>query len=324
VRQLGLSRTGEAVFHAIGKLAARPSNPVYGRSRPLGGPWAGQKENDMTNGLPDRPRIHRLAIASFAVVAAVCACKERGAGDAPPPPAEAQASVVGHEGQGHDHRAPAREERNPAEEVAKDATLAELIALLKSEQAARREQAARLIGKRKGAAAVALDALVAAFGDTDTNVRLAAVETVGAMGAEAAAAIPPLIALFDDPVSFKGDCGCVMFPVRIDAIRTLSKIGNASLEPVLAQAKHERANRRECAVVALGEMKRADPAVIGTLIAALGDEDRLVREKAADALGAIGQAAAAALPALEKTREDPVRPVAKAARLALEAIRAGN
>jgi HEAT repeat protein len=206
----------------------------------------------------------------------------------------AEPAVAEHAEPAHDHAAHEGAAAKPDPGPCADTPLEELVASLKSGDEGVRENAARLIGARKNEARGALDALVATFGDAEPNVRMAAVQAVGAMGAEGAPAIEPLVALFDDPQSFTGDCGCVAFPVRIEAARALARIGDAALPAVLAQAKHEQAHRREAAVVALAATRRADPRIVETLTAALKDGERRVRDKAREALLDIERAKAAA------------------------------
>lgn len=70
------------------------------------------------------------------------------------------------------------------------------------------------------------------------------------------------------------------------------------------ESKRPDPKARKKAVVALGQVGKADPAAIPALVVALADADSRVRNEAVLALLKIGPAAKEALPALENLRRD--------------------
>ena len=71
------------------------------------------------------------------------------------------------------------------------------------------------------------------------------------------------------------------------------------------ESKRPDPKARKKAVTALGQVGKADPVVIPSLVGALADPDRRVRGEAVLALLKIGPDAKEALPALENLRRDP-------------------
>jgi HEAT repeat protein len=206
-----------------------------------------------------------------------------------------------------------------------------LIAALRDTSGSVRVCAAQALGTASGSRAV--EALIAALSDEDWNVRAQAAQALGALGDPSAveplvsalaegsravesvgealgllgpAALEPLVAALgnEDPV------------VRGNAAKALARLGDArGVDPLVVALADEHVKVRESAAQALGELgwqpedaQRAQQALaahdwdelaelgaaaLEPLIAALGDEDRVIRKMAAWSLGRIGDARAA-------------------------------
>jgi len=153
----------------------------------------------------------------------------------------------------------------------KDARAVEpLIGALKDRYTDVRKAAAEALGKI-GAPAVEL--LIAALKDKrmDRYVHEAAAEALGKSGD--ARAIEPLIAALKDEDT----------DVRRYATKSLGEIGIPAVELLIAALKDEDRVVRRGAVKTLGELK--DARAVEPLIAVLKDKNKYVREAAAEALG---------------------------------------
>jgi HEAT repeat protein len=146
--------------------------------------------------------------------------------------------------------------------------------------------------------------------------RALAVWEIGKLGPSASAAAPELAALAAEPET--------MIDPRWAALWALERLGPAA-EPVVStlldvlRADREPDMRSEAAF-ALGATAMVDRVVPG-LIGSLADEDSLVREEAAAALGRIGpRAAASGAALLQLATTDSVRPVREAAVRSLRRI----
>jgi HEAT repeat protein len=126
-----------------------------------------------------------------------------------------------------------------------------------------------------GLGAPAVPALIQALGNSDSAVRRAAAEALGAIGDPQA--IPALIQALGD------DWG----NVRFAAAEALGKLGDPQAVPALIQALGDDwGNVRFAAAEALGKL--GDPQAVPALIQALGDSGWDVRCAAAEALGKLG------------------------------------
>ena len=149
-----------------------------------------------------------------------------------------------------------------------------LIAALKDKDSDVRYAAAKALGEIKDPRAV--EPLIAALKDESSSVRRAAAEALGKIGDPRA--VEPLIAVPKDYYS----------GVRYAVTKALVKIGAPAVEPLIAALKDKDSKDsdvRQAAAEALGEIK--DPRAVEPLIAALKDGDSDVRKAAAKALGEI-------------------------------------
>lgn len=98
------------------------------------------------------------------------------------------------------------------------------------------------------------------------------------------------------------------YEVRDRAALTLGQIGTPAIEPLLALLKDKSASAQSGAAQAIREMALRgirDPRVVEPLIDALKDEDAMVREKAASALGNMGDKGAVN-PLIEALKDENV------------------
>ncbi len=200
--------------------------------------------------------------------------------------------------------------------------------------------AARALGKLESEAVDTVPALVAALERTsDTEFRLAAVQSLGQLGSKARAAAPVLLSMLPDSdyrvrwaaATAVGDIDAdpaLALPRLIPllqtdssylcghVIRTIGKIGSSSPEAVdalVALLSHERAVLRRGAILALAEIGTNAGSAIGNVTTALNDDDSDVREAAARAIPHLGPAARNAVPALVAALADRHRKVRRAA-----------
>jgi hypothetical protein len=171
----------------------------------------------------------------------------------------------------------------------------------------------------------AVPALIQALGDSDSAVRRAAAEALGAIGDPQA--VPALIQALGD----RGDvCGRVLFAVRQRRRWALGE--SATPKPCPRSSKHwgiglgmfavrqrSVANFAVRAAEALVRQRIGDPQAVPALIQALGDSDSDVRRAAAEALGKLGDPQA--VPALIQALGDSEWDVRRAAAEALGATR---
>ena len=165
--------------------------------------------------------------------------------------------------------------------------------------------------------------LVAALDDPDPLVRRVAIRAVAELAPDVPGAVPALAARFPD----------------VEAIRAVAKFGRAGGEAVPALVKlfaHADPEVRWQSVRAIGKIGEPALAAVPELMRLTAEDPAWqVREHAAEALGDIGPAAIAGLPALVKALHDPnarvrrdaVRSLGQmgpAAKLALPEVRAAN
>ena len=197
-----------------------------------------------------------------------------------------------------------------------------LRAMLGDEQAVIRAAAAEALG---GISPAAVPALIQALQDPEKEVRQAAVSALGEVGAEAAAAVPDLVALLpqDGPrglhVVFPlSRIGPAAVPALIQALRgrdtdvrsraaqVLGLIGpeaQAAAPTLVEVLRDPEARVRVRAAEALWQVAQ-DPTGVALLAAVLGDEDGVLRRDAARFLGQMGPAARPAVPALVEALRD--------------------
>jgi HEAT repeat protein len=147
-----------------------------------------------------------------------------------------------------------------------------LLRVLRSRRVGQSVRAAAARAWREIGDAAAVPGLLAALGDADANMREAAAEALGEIGAPA---VPGLLAALRDE----------SWQVREAAAKALEQIGAPAVPGLLAALRDESWQVREAAAKALEQI--GAPAVPG-LLAALRDESWQVREAAAKALEQIG------------------------------------
>ncbi|AGA92417.1 HEAT repeat-containing protein (plasmid) [Thioflavicoccus mobilis 8321] len=198
-----------------------------------------------------------------------------------------------------------------------------LITALRDEEWEVRERAAEALEKIGPAASQAIPALITALRDEEDTVRASAADALGEIGLPA---VPALITALRDE---EGE-------VRAFATRALGEIGTPAVPDLITAYHDEEAAVRASAAIALGKIGTAfrEPfpgarktihykddsnvdddmrciateafeqigipadGVVPILITALGHEEWIVRERAAEALGKVGPAASEAIPAL--------------------------
>jgi HEAT repeat protein len=146
----------------------------------------------------------------------------------------------------------------------------------------------RAFEQLKKAGQVLVPALVAALGEPDSEVRDRATGALSWLGADAAAAVAPLAAVFlnekEEP------------RVRERARIALASIGEASVPHLMEALRHPGSYVRCEAAAAFRHMRFAPPPLaVPALVAALGDTEQRVRTSAAETLADMGGPAQPAL-----------------------------
>jgi HEAT repeat protein len=160
--------------------------------------------------------------------------------------------------------------------------------------------AAQALGQLKNSRAI--PALVTCLKDKEEYLRWAAAEALAKFGS---LAVSPLVAAMNDPDPNLHEV----------AARTLGKIGLAALPPLAQSLRHPQKRVRQAAAEAIGSIANERAAEL--LIPVLADQERTVREKAAQALVHIGKPA---VPRLLKAADHSDAEIRKWALYALEKI----
>lgn len=127
---------------------------------------------------------------------------------------------------------------------------------------------------------IAIPMLIETFEHRDTNVRAAACQALGEIGAPA---VPALIEVLEDEERVL----CGRYIERACACQALGLIGVTDAIPILLEALRDRhAEVRAAACTALGQI--GDAQAVPALCRALEDEEWQVRRSACEALGLIG------------------------------------
>ena len=175
----------------------------------------------------------------------------------------------------------------------KDAAVSVLVAALKDENSAVRCSACEALG---GTDRSAVAILLEALKDDDTWVRMTATRALGKIiGRNAFPVAPVLIALFNkkNPQAYRNE--------RPTYANTLGEIGAVSAVPsLIAGLSDEQAMVRNYAARALGKIGEGAVSAVPSLIAALDDEDSTVRYNASEALKSFGPHAIPSLLAMFK------------------------
>jgi HEAT repeat protein len=199
------------------------------------------------------------------------------------------------------------------------AAIPPLIDGLRSHDTMMRSGAARALGGMGPAAKAAIPALLENLGHKDASVQQDVIDALGSIGA---AAKPKLIEALssDDPRqrstaalalgamgrAAQDASGPVLAQLdsesdataRASLLTALARIG-ADVAPVLIEAlKDEREPIRHAAINGLLTMRSAQPQIVKALTALVRDPDAAVSERAAYALGRLGEVAAPAVPAI--------------------------
>jgi HEAT repeat protein len=138
--------------------------------------------------------------------------------------------------------------------------------------------------------------------DTDPEVRL---QTADALGHFGAAAVPALLAAFDDPEPR-------VRATVASAFRAVGPPARAAIPALRAHLTDPAATVRLNSAAALAAVGAGDGESVAALAATLGDPEHIVRWGAAMALGRLGANAAGARPALERAAAD-THPLVRAA-----------
>jgi HEAT repeat protein len=152
--------------------------------------------------------------------------------------------------------------------------------MLRDEPRSLRTRAALALWRIDGRTRPAVEALGETARDRalSSNARNLAIQHLQQLGGDAAAAVPTLLDLIDDPD----------LALRNTALWTLGTVGKPALPAVLERLGHKEVRERRRAVTALGRLPYGEPEVAPALVPRLTDEDRSVRLQAARLLWTLG------------------------------------
>lgn len=209
-----------------------------------------------------------------------------------------------------------------------------------------RAEAASAIGALGSTASRAAPALRRAWRDEDGRVRAAAVRGLRQVGLDPAIDAAPLADLlaegetrYEAALAVAGlggedaaravpiliSAATALFGAKAEAEDALVRLGAAAVPELLRALEGAQRKSLEFANIAgiLGRIGPDASAAVPTLLAALANENSIIRLNAVRALGGIGPGARAALEGLKARLEDPDSGVRAAAKEALSAVEAG-
>lgn len=181
-----------------------------------------------------------------------------------------------------------------ADDMQPQPTITELIAKLRTGDAAGRGSAAEALAERGPAAGPAVPTLVRALGDEDGEVRAAAAFALGRLAFAPEAAIPALVARLGDEAPTRR--GPVWVPVGL----ALGSYGRAALPHVKPALKSQKTAECRAALLAIHRIGKEAQETVPDLIAILQKNDPDTRTYAINALLGIGPGAKDAVPELIK------------------------
>jgi HEAT repeat protein len=172
-------------------------------------------------------------------------------------------------------------------------------------------------------AAPAVASLIQLLDAPDSGIRSAAADVLGAIGKDAAAAIPKLIERLGEGElpRVSTEVGNAFSAVGIRAASALGRMGQEAVAPLDRALADKNSLVRSNAACALEDIGPAARAAVPSLIRLLKDRDDLVRERAIFALREINTDAADTVPALVACLTDENFNIRVAATSALGAIR---
>ena len=199
-----------------------------------------------------------------------------------------------------------RLEEDPEERVqTEEQRLARRLAALQSPSSGARLAALWDLQRMGLKAAPAVPALIRALHDEDPHLRTAAAEALGAVGPDAEAAVPELVAAAtqDENKALRLQATC--------ALGAIARRADYAVPYLVREVRSGKEEQRLATIRALGAL--GTDAAVQALVGLLTDVNGNVAEEAALALGAIGPAARAAVPALLRMlREGGYRPAGAA------------
>ncbi len=176
-----------------------------------------------------------------------------------------------------------------------------------------RRRAVQELSKMAATAKSAVDGLLIALKNDDSDVRLPAAEALGKLGNASESVLKALTERLEDGND----------DVRRSAAEALGKLGNASgsvLQGLVACLKDDNSNVRYYAAKALGNLGNLSKSLLQEVLGWLKDDDDYVRSYAAEALGNLGNASESVLQALGGCLKDDDNYVKRSAAEALEKL----
>ncbi|MBW4522138.1 MAG: HEAT repeat domain-containing protein [Scytolyngbya sp. HA4215-MV1] len=176
--------------------------------------------------------------------------------------------------------------------------IAQLLSLLKDEDASVRSRAAEALVNLGNASSAVVQALLSLLKDEASDVRYRAAAALGNLSNASSAVVQGLLSLLKDEDS----------DVRSRAAAALGNLGNASsavVQGLLSLLKDEDSDVRYRAAASLVNLGNASSAVVQGLLSLLKDEDASVRSRAAEALVNLGNASLAVVQGLLDLLQDP-------------------
>jgi len=176
-------------------------------------------------------------------------------------------------------------------------------------------------------AAPAADALLAAVQQGDLGTRRRAIAALGQIGPAARAAVPVLIQTQDKDgdAALRQSAAAALYQIQLDVIaqQAETKAGEG-VRALLAKVRSADQYEAVPAIKALAAKGAEARPAVPALALALADQNKWIREAAANALAALGTDAKPVLPHLRRLLEDPEPEVQEAAEQAVKKIEAMN